>query len=80
MEGRIAKLEKQCTQKRREITAFTESIEDDHIRMIIRLRFVYALTWKEVAFVVGGKNSENSVKSVCYRFLESCNGVTRDDA
>ena len=80
METRIARLEEQCQQKRLEITAFTESIEDDHIRMIIRLRFVYALTWKEVATVVGGGNTENSVKSACYRFLDSCNAVTRDDA
>ncbi len=80
LETRIARLEEQCTQKRREITAFTEGIENDHIRMIIRLRFVYALTWKEVSIVVGGGNTESSVKSACYRFLGSCNGVTRDDA
>lgn len=80
LEARIASLERECKEKRETIAAFADGIEDDHIRMIIRLRFLYALTWKEVAGVVGGKNSENSVKSACYRFLESCNGVTRDDA
>ncbi len=80
LEARIARLEGECKKAQASITEFADGIEDDHIRMIIRLRFLYALTWKEVADVVGGRNSENSVKSACYRFLESCNGVTRDDA
>lgn len=80
LEARIARLEGECENEKAAITKFADGIEDDHIRMIIRLRFLYALTWKEVADVVGGRNSENSVKSACYRFLESCNGVTRDDA
>lgn len=76
----IARLERECEKEKAAIIKFADGIEDDHIRMIIRLRFLYALTWKEVADVVGGRNSENSVKSACYRFLESCNAVTRDDA
>ena len=76
----IARLEGECEKEKAAIIKFADGIEDDHIRMIIRLRFLYALTWKEVADVVGGRNSENSVKSACYRFLESCNAVTRDDA
>lgn len=80
LEARIARLEGECKKAQASITEFADGIEDDHIRMIIRLRFLYALTWKEVADMVGGRNSENSVKSACYRFLESCNGVTRDDA
>ena len=80
LEARIAYLEGECEKEKAAITKFAGGIEDDHIRMIIRLRFLYALTWKEVADVVGGRNSENSVKSACYRFLESCNAVTRDDA
>ena len=80
LEARIARLEGECKKAQASITEFADGIEDDHIRMIIRLRFLYALTWKEVADVVGGRNSENSVKSACYRFLESCSGVTRDDA
>lgn len=76
----IARLEGECEREKTAITNFADGIEDDHIRMIIRLRFLHALTWKEVADVVGGRNSENSVKSACYRFLESCNAVTRDDA
>ncbi len=76
----IVRLEGECEREKTAITNFADGIEDDHIRMIIRLRFLHALTWKEVADVVGGRNSENSVKSACYRFLESCNAVTRDDA
>ena len=77
---RIADIEEECRKEQNTVAAFADSIEDEHIRMIIRLRFLYALTWKEVASVVGGRNSEESVKSACYRFLESCNAATRDDA
>ena len=80
LETRIANLELECKEQQETIAVFANGIEDDHIRMIIRLRFLYALTWAEVAKVVGGRNTENSVKSACYRFLESCNDVTRDDA
>lgn len=76
----IARLEGECEKEKAAIIKFADGIEDDHIRMIVRLRFLHTLTWKEVADVVGGRNSENSVKSACYRFLESCNAVTRDDA
>ena len=75
----ITSLEKECKQARKSVTAFVESIEDDYIRRIIRLRFLYALTWKEVALITGGGNTENSVKSAFHRYMKSCNAVTRDD-
>ncbi|MDO5549414.1 MAG: hypothetical protein Q4F79_13140 [Eubacteriales bacterium] len=53
------------------VSEFIEDIEDDYIRMLFRLRFQRCLTWKQVAHVLGGGNTETGVKSACYRYLGS---------
>ena len=52
-----------------EILTFVQSIPDTQVRMIFRLRFLRGLSWKEVATVVGGRNTPDSVKIICYRYL-----------
>lgn len=49
---------------------FIDSIGDYYIHMIFRLRFLRGLSWKEIAGIVGGGNTEDGVKSVCYRYLK----------
>ena len=51
------------------VLAFIQSIEDVQVRLVFRLRFIRCLTWAEVASVIGGPNSEESVKKMCYRYL-----------
>lgn len=79
LEMRVAGLKENCEREQAAIVSFVESIDDNYIRMIIRLRFLYALQWKEVAIVIGGGNSAYSVKSACYRYLKSCNALPHDD-
>ncbi len=52
------------------ILDFISSVKDIQIRLILRLRFIRALPWKRVAAVLGGGNTENSVKVACYRYLQ----------
>lgn len=83
MQARIEYLQWEIEEEERDIVnPFLNSISDDRIRMMFRLRFIRCLTWGEVATVIGGRNTEDGIKSACYRFLqtESCNAVTRDDA
>lgn len=51
------------------VAAYIGTIEDSQTRMIFRLRYIHGMAWKEVAAAVGGRNTENSVKSVCYRYI-----------
>lgn len=51
------------------VAAYIGTIEDSQTRMIFRLRYVHGMAWKDVAAAVGGRNTENSVKSVCYRYI-----------
>lgn len=47
-----------------------EKIEDVHTRNIFRLRFLACMTWDEVAAAIGGGNTANGVKALCYRYLK----------
>ena len=79
LETSISYLEKEYDKARKTIIVFVESITDDYIRSIIRLRFLYALTWKEVAIVTGGGNTENSVKSAFHRYMRVHEKLQRPD-
>lgn len=70
MDERICALERDVRDSAERITPFIQTIDDDQTRLIFRLRFLYGLAWKEVAAVVGGRNSEESVKMACYRYLD----------
>lgn len=80
MESQVERLQERVAQAEIRVSDFISTIENDQTRMVFRLRFLRCLTWGEVAAVIGGRNTENGVKSICYRYLESCNGVTRRDA
>ena len=73
-------LRKKIQAQEKAILPFINSIENFQTRMIFRLRFIRGMTWGEVAAVIGGGNTEEAVKSSCYRFLRSCNGETPHDA
>ncbi len=52
------------------IKPFIDSIDDETTWMIFRLRFLRGLEWQDVAAGVGGRNTAESVKMICYRFLD----------
>lgn len=62
-------IEKEIELQKARVEAFVSTINDYYVRTIFRLRFERGLSWKEVALIVGGRNSEESVKSTCYRYL-----------
>lgn len=79
MKAHIQRLERKAGHAAGRISAYIDTIEDQHTRMIFRLRFIRCLTWGEVATVIGGHNTEKSVKNICYRYLKSWGGVGRDE-
>ena len=70
MDARLGILEQEVKASEGQIIPNNQGI-DDHQTLIFRLRFLRGLAWKEVAAVIGGRNSEDSVKMVCYRYLGS---------
>ena len=82
----IADLEARCgylnaaIAEDKEVEEWIAAIPDDMIRLIFRLRFIRGMEWKVVADFVGGYNTEDSVRSIAYRYLKTCPTVTTDDA
>lgn len=71
LEERIAHLELECDREKKKIGKYISNIKDDQTRMIFRLRFIHCMTWLQVADTIGGRNTANSVKLICYRYLDS---------
>ena len=69
LEAKLPSYERQILKEHDQIEEFIRGIEDDKTRMIFRLRFQAGKTWKEVADVMGRWQTENSVRSRVYRFL-----------
>lgn len=80
LEESSATIAAEIHKRERAVEDFIGGIENAQTRLIFRLRFLRALSWAQVAAVIGGRNTEEGVKTVCYRFLESCNGPQRPDA
>lgn len=51
------------------VVEYINTIIDNRTAQIFSLRFLAGYEWQEVAEIIGGKNTENSVKSQCYRYI-----------
>lgn len=68
----IAAKQIQCIHERARLERYISSIPDSLTRLVFQLRFVNGLSWEQVAESVGG-NTVDSVKKICYRYLNSTN-------
>lgn len=59
----------ELVQQQEEIFNFIQSIPDCQVRLIISLKYIEGLTWKQIALKVGGGNSADGVRNTCNRFL-----------
>ena len=64
----------QCLHERNRLERYIAEIPDSLTRQIFHLRFSKGLTWLQIAYSVGGNNTEASVKMVCYRYLKKDDG------
>lgn len=70
LEQIIAEKYARCVAERVRLERFISSITDSVTRQVFTERFVEGRTWAGVARRIGGGNTEDSVKKICYRFLK----------
>ena len=66
----IRSLHSEVERDEERVAAFIDTIEAAYIRIILRLRFIRCLTWKEVARTIGGRNTSDGVRMAVYRHLD----------
>jgi hypothetical protein len=79
IEERIRKEQEDYIRERMVIEDYIRSVEDYQIRLILSYRFVDLLTWNQTARMIGGGNTEDSVKKMCYRFLKKSEKGTQNE-
>lgn len=67
----VALYERLVRNSKTEVKAWIDTISDNRTNVIFYLRFICGYEWRDVAEVIGGRNTENGVKSACYRYLRS---------
>lgn len=63
----------QCLHERARLERYIAEIPDSLTRQIFQLRFINGLTWLQIAYSVGGNNTEEGVRKRVYRYLEQEN-------
>ena len=71
LDARIEYLQAEIKESERDILAFIAGIDDDRIRIALRLHYINGKPWKEVSSTLGKHISEDSVQSACYRYFKN---------
>jgi len=58
-----------CIAEYNRINRYIASVDNSLMRQVLTLRFVDGLSWDQVACNIGGKNTEDSIRKACERFL-----------
>ena len=70
LENRIIAKRDEIQRLRDEAIAYIESIPDSLTRQIIYYRCVSLMSWRKVAYEIGGNNSPDGVRMIYNRFME----------
>ena len=61
---------KKCFYEFNRLNRYIESVDDSMMRMILSLRYISGLSWRQIAFSIGGGNTEENVRQMVHRFLK----------
>lgn len=70
LEKLIAEKIQRCIIEQSKIERYISNIPDSLTRQIFTERFVNGMSWVKVAHSVGGYNTEDNVKKICYRYIK----------
>jgi len=61
---------KKCFYELNRLNRYIQTVDDSQMRMILSLRYINGYSWRQIAFSIGGGNTEDGVKKMAYRFLK----------
>jgi len=59
-----------CTKLRDKVKAFINSIDDSLTRQVFHYRYSKCMHWQQVAYMIGGGNTAESVRKIAERYLK----------
>ena len=69
LKARLERRKADLLDKRAELEADIEAIDDSLLRQVITMRYINGMHWPEIAAHIGGGNSADSVRKQCTRFI-----------
>lgn len=67
---RLRAQKRRCAREYKKLCAYISSVNDIHVQRIMELKFIDGYSWTKVAMTIGGKNTADSVRMACTRYLE----------
>ena len=61
---------KKCFYELNRLNRYIQSVEDSQMRLILSLRYINGLSWRQIAFSIGGSTTEDSIRMLHNRFLK----------
>lgn len=71
LEERIRFLSEEISQTKQDMESFAQTVDDEQLRTIFRLRSIHCMTWGEIARTIGGLNTSSGVRMMCSRYLKA---------
>lgn len=71
LKHRVACNIERCTHELFKLYEYIDSVEDSQMRLILKLRYIDRLSWKQVAANIGGGNTADCVRLMVDRFIKN---------
>lgn len=72
--GELIRDIEKCEERRKRIEEYIAAIPDSRTRSVFVLRFLRGMSWRMIALRLGGGNTSDSAKKICYRYLKKAGG------
>lgn len=79
LDKQIEMVNKRITEKEASAAAWIDTVPAAKVQLVLRLRFMRGLQWKEIAPLMGKYSTESSVKYAVYRYLHSAQEDARSN-
>lgn len=61
---------RQSVAEYKRLNQYIQEVIDPQMRTILSLRYINGMSWRQIAFSIGGGNTEDSTKKMAYRYIE----------